>query len=373
MKSLRERDGRTDSEGRRARRWPWAGLVLATVGLGLAGCGPAGGPPAEVAIEVAVARPEVTAVEDTLPAVGTLEADERVVIQPEVPGLIEAIEFEEGHRVKRGEVLFRMRARKEEAQLAQARADLDLARANLERAKTLAGTRAISQQELDQLASTVAAREATFELEQRRLEERLILAPFEGVLGPREVSVGQYVNAGMPLVTLVADAEVKVIFRIPERQLSGLQLGRSGRVRLSAYPERAFEGRVDLINPEVDAATRTVQARLRVPNPEGHLRPGMFARVELVLGTRPEALVVPESALVPSMDEFAVFVVEADRARLRPVRVGVRLPGKVELREGLSANTLVVITGTQKLVDGSKIQPAADRSPEVASAGRPAG
>jgi membrane fusion protein (multidrug efflux system) len=353
-----------------ARRW----FALATASVGIAvlgltaGCGKSGGPPPEFSVEVAVTKPEVTTVEDTLPAVGTIEADERVVLQPEVAGLVESIHFTEGQRVKKGDVLFRLRSRKEEAQLAQARADKSLAKANLERAQTLAGTKAISQQELDQMASTLEARSATYELENRRLEERVILAPFDGVLGPREVSVGQYVNAGTPLVTLVEDARVKVQFQIPERQLAQLKIGQSGRVQVSAYGDRGFDGQVDMVNPEVDAITRTVPARLIVPNPEGLLRPGMFARVELVVGRRADALVVPESALIPSLDEFGVFAVEDDRARLRPVKLGVRLPGKVELRAGLTRESVVVISGTQKLVDGTKVKAAPDKSGSMALA-----
>jgi membrane fusion protein (multidrug efflux system) len=341
-------------------------LVALTVLPVLAGCGGGGGPPEEFAVQVAVIKPEVTTVEDTLPAVGTIEADERVVIQPEVPGVIESIHFEEGQRVTQGEVLFRLRSRKEEAQLAQARADKELALANLERARTLAGTKAISQQELDQMASSLEAHAASFELEKRRLEERLIEAPFEGVLGPREVSVGQYVNAGMPLVTLVQDARVKVEFRIPERQLASLRVGQPGRVQVTAFPGTAFAGEIDLIDPEIDAATRTVGARLIVPNADGRLRPGMFARVEVVVGRRADALVVPESALVPSLDEFAVFLVQENRAKLTPVKLGVRLPGKVELREGLTPDSVVVISGTQKLVDGMKVAPAEDPAQAVA-------
>jgi membrane fusion protein (multidrug efflux system) len=352
----------------RERRQPMmAGLLALGLAGWLAGCGGQGGPPAEFAVEVAVTKPELTEVEDTLPAVGTIEADERVVIQPEVSGLIESIHFEEGQRVKQGDILFRLRSRKEEAQLAQAEADKVLAEANLERARQLEGSKAISAQELDQLVGTLEVQEATFELERRRLEERVILAPFDGVVGPREVSVGQYVVAGTPLVTLVQDSRVKVSFRIPERQLRQLRMGQVGRVGVTAFPGRAFEGEVDLISPEVDPVTRTVEGRLRVPNPERLLRPGMFARVELVVGRRGDALVVPESALVPSLDAFSVFVVRDERARLTPVELGARLPGKVELREGLKAGDAVVISGTQKLVDGTKVVAAEDRAQSVAA------
>ena len=340
------------------------GALAATIWVvGVAGCGnKGGGPPAEPIIDVAVAHPEKTTVELTLPAVGTVEADERVVLQPEVPGLIESIHFSEGQRVKKGDVLFRMRSRKEEAQLAQARSDRNLARLNLERARTLAGTKAISQQELDLMESTVAAREATYELENRRLEERVVNAPFDGVVGPREVSVGQYVNAGVPLVTLVEDAKVKVRFRLSDRHLAVLRTGQTARVQVNAYRDLRFDGKVDLVNPEVDVSTRTVEARLLVNNPDGKLRPGMFGRVELVVGTKQGALVIPETALVPNLEDFAVYRVVEERAQLTPVKLGVRLPGKAEIESGLKAEDSVIVAGTQKVGDGVRVKPGVDAS-----------
>lgn len=348
-------------------------MVAVVAGVVGAGCGPGGGgPPAEPVIEVATSRPERIPVEVTLPAVGTIEADERVVVQPEVAGLIRSIHFVEGQRVRKGEVLFRMHSSKEEAQLAQAKADLDLARSNLERARTLAGTKAISQQELDLMESTLAARSATHELEKRRLEERVILAPFDGVVGPREVSVGQYVNAGERLVTLVEDARVKVRFRLPERHMALVRTGQTARVRVNAYKDRQFGGVVDLVSPEVDPSTRTVELRVLVGNPSGELRPGMFGRVELVVGRKEDALVVPESALIPALESFAVFVVRDGRARQVAVTLGQRLPGKVELETGVGPEDEVVVAGTQKVGDGTKVKPGPDASAaESAVAGEP--
>lgn len=362
----------TDERIANGRRMAAGLAALLLVGLLGGGCGKGGGPPAEMAIDVAVAQPEPTEVEDVLPAVGTVEPDERVVVQPEVSGVIQSIHFEEGQRVKQGDLLFRLDSRKEEALLAQALAERQLAQDNLDRARKLEGTQAISLQEIDQAESTLAVKKATYELEARRLEDRVIRAPFAGVLGPREVSVGQYVQTGTRLVSLVRDAQVKVRFYLPERQLGQLRVGQSGRLRVSAFPDRAFEGDVDLINPEVDPASRTVEARLRVPNPEGLLRSGMFARVEVVVGRRQGALVLPESALVPSLSEFGVFAVEDNRARLRPVTLGVRLPGRVEVRDGVAAGDTIIVAGTQKLVDGMLVKPSEDQAPTVASA-TPAG
>lgn len=347
-----------------------AGLVAG--GLLLTGCGGgAGGPPPEVAVEVVISEPALSSVEETVTAVGTVEANERVELKPEASGLVEAIPFVEGQRVKAGEKLFQLDAKKELASLSQAAAEEKLAQANLTRARALMGTKAIAQQELEQLESQVAVKAAIHRLEKERLTEREVLAPFDGVLGPRLVSPGQYVNAGTPLATLVDDTRVKVRFRIPERQLSLVKLQQEGRLRVSAYPDQEFIGRVDLINPEVDQGTRTVEIRLLVPNPDGLLKPGMFARVELVVGARERAVVIPEGALVPSLDHFSVYVVEDGIARLKRVTVGVRLPGRAEIREGLSATQRIVVSGTQKLVDGMKVtQSAPAAAPVAAPAGK---
>lgn len=309
-------------------------------------------------MEVVIETPTLAPVEDTLTAVGTIEANERVELKPKAPGLIEKIHFVEGQRVKKGQKLFELDSRKEAASVAQAEAEEKLARANVSRARTLVGTKAISQQELDQLESQVSVKVASLQLEQERLAERSIVSPLDGVLGPRLVSPGQYVNVGTPLATLVDDSQIKVRFRISERQLASIRLRQEGRLRVSAYPERVFTGQVDLINPEVDEATRTVEGRLISPNPDALLKPGMFARVELLVGARPRAVVIPEGALVASLDRFSVYVVENGVAKLRTIRLGVRLPGKVEVLEGLPPDQPIVVNGTQKLVDGMKVAAA---------------
>jgi membrane fusion protein (multidrug efflux system) len=342
------------------RRTLAGGLALAFLLLGT-GCDNGDGeeapppPPVEVVTGTAV----LTQVEDQLTAVGTLEANERLEVKPESPGLIEAIRFTEGERVQQGQTLFELDSRKEEAAVVQAEAELMLAQSNLDRAQTLVGTKAISQQEVDKLASELAVRSAVLKVRKEDLADRKMTAPFDGLTGPRLVSPGQYVNAGTLLGTLVDDSVMKVRCSIPERGLAYVRAGQTGRVGVNTFPDRSFTGRVDLVGPEVDETTRTAEVRLIVPNSEGLLRPGMFARVEIIVAVRPEALVIPEGALVPSMDAFSVYVVQDSKALLKPVQIGVRLPGRVEIVEGLQPNQEIVLSGTQKLVDGMSIIAAA--------------
>jgi membrane fusion protein (multidrug efflux system) len=327
----------------------------------VAGCKKGGGggpqkqPPTLVDIRPAGTEP----LDETLAAVGTIEPNEIVELKTEAPGRITAIPFAEGSRVAQGAVLFRLDSAKEEAQLAQARAEEEVARQNLERAQKLAGTKAISQQELDQMSSQVAARSASRQLQQERVNDLTISAPFAGTVGPRRVSVGQYVDSGQSLVTLVDDTRVKISYRVPERNLARYKIGQAVHLVVSAYPGRKFEGIIDLINPVIDEASRTAQIRAVAPNADSVLRPGMFARVETVVARRSAAVVIPETAIVPGLDTFNVYLVRDGMARLTPVKLGVRGPGTVEIAEGVAPGQPVVIQGTQKLVDGALVVAAA--------------
>jgi membrane fusion protein (multidrug efflux system) len=334
-------------------------MAAAILAAAFSGCteGGANGPPPDMAMPVVITTPLQMTVEDTVSAVGTVDAREHVDIQPEVPGLIETILFKEGDFVRQGQRLFAMNSRSEAAVVAQAQAELQLAESNLERAKTLIGSNAISQQELDQLESQVAVKSATLNAAEQDLSERFIEAPFDGRVGPRRVSPGQYVKAGTSLVTLVDDATVKVHFRIPERQLALLQPGQTGRLSVAARPDRIFEGTVDLIDPVVELETRTIEIRMLGPNHEHLLQQGMFARVRVVVQTRAKSLVVPEAALVPNLERFSLYRVEDGHARLTPVTLGVRLPGQAEILEGIQADSEFIASGLQKIVDGMKVVP----------------
>lgn len=345
-------------------------LLLFSIGLVACQKGGGGGPPPDFPMDVTIQKPAVTNVEEILTAVGTVEANERVDLKPEAPGQIEKIGFTEGQRVRKGAVLFEMDRAKEEAALVQAQAEEKLAGANRGRALPLAGTKAISQQEIEQLESLEAVKRANRRAIAESLADRQIVAPFNGVIAARMVSQGQYVAAGTTLATLVDDSVMKVNFRVPEKFLGTLKQGQSGRLRISAFPDQVFTGKVDLINPVVDELTRTVLVRLLVPNEKGLLKPGLFARVELVTDTRQNSTVIPESALIASLDSFAVYVASNGVANLTPVQVGVRLPGKVEILKGISPEDEVVTGGTQKIVkngmkiiDSSKAAPAATNTP----------
>ncbi|MCL4176736.1 MAG: efflux RND transporter periplasmic adaptor subunit [Verrucomicrobia bacterium] len=330
--------------------------LLLTTGCG----GAAGAPPEPPPTEVVIERVAEAPVEELLNAIGSVEANEQVQLRAESAGTITRIAFTEGGAVEAGALLFELDSAKENALLAQVKAEEEVARQNLERAQQLANTRAISAQELDQLGSLVEARTAARRLQEEQVSDMRILAPFAGVVGQRLVSAGQYVDRGQPLVDLVDKFKVKITYRVPERRLSQIQLGQEVRVTVSAYPDRVFRGVVDLVSPVVDEATRTVLVRAVVPNLEDLLKPGMFARVQTLVERREQSLVIPESALVASLDGFAVYAVNDNQAQLTPVELGVRERGTAEIRSGLTVGQSIVVRGTQKLVDGMPVSAAGE-------------
>jgi len=317
-----------------------------------------GGNPPVMPVEVDAVQASTSPVEDRLAAVGSLQANEQTTLMPEAPGRIKAILFEEGQRVTVGAPLFELDDEKEAAQLALAAADLDLARQNAKRAEALAETKAISRQEIDQMRAQVNLKEASRLYQEKRAREMHLSAPFAGVLGPRAVSLGQFVNVGTALVTLTDDTRIKVQYRLPERHLPLLKAGQEVTLRVSAFPDKAFPGKVDLVNPEVDQQTRTVQLRALVPNPDGLLKPGMFAHVETITGRRDDAIVIPERAVVPSLAGFSVYTIVTNTARAVAVEIGQRMEGKVEIRKGLTAGQPVIVGGLQKIIDGTLVTAA---------------
>jgi membrane fusion protein (multidrug efflux system) len=299
-------------------------------------------------------------------AVGTLLANESVMIRPERDGRIAQIHFAEGQLVKKGAKLVSLDASETEAQLAAARAEATLNRNRLKRAEELKEKNFISAEALDVARETLNQSVARQEEVKSRLEKMTILAPFEGVAGLRQVSPGAYVKAGQDIARLEGIGTLKLDFRVPEIYLGRIRADQKVQVRIDAFPGEAFNGAIYAVEPAVDEQTRTVLLRARVPNPEVRLKPGMFARVSLVLGTRENALVVPEQAIVPRGNENYVYRIVEGKAALAKVELGARRTGEVEITTGLAAGDRIVIDGQLKLKSGVLVKILADK-PENAS------
>ena len=301
-------------------------------------------------------------------AVGTLKSNESVLLRPETSGRIEGIYFKDGERVKRGVLLLALDAGVQAAELQQARANLALAQANQRRNEDLFQKKFISQQALDNTRAALKVQEAAVSLAQARVDKMRIRAPFDGVVGIRNVSVGDYVKEGENLVNLEDTATLKVDFSLPEVHLNRLRVGQTLEVRSDALPAELFSAKLAAVDPLVDVGGRSISCRALLVNQEGRLHPGMFVRVLLTLGERAEVLAIPEEAVVTGSSP-SVFRIQNDRAKIVSVRLGQHREGWVEVLEGLQAGDVVVRTGQLKLRDNQPVRYAATAG--VATPGSP--
>ena len=323
-------------------------------GGGPGGRGP-GGPPA-----VEVAKVEVQRLEDDSQTVGSLRARQGVVLKPEVSGRIQNLSFSDGQRVQKGQLLVQLDDTLQQAQLKQAEASSAIARTNLQRSRELAAQNFVSQSAVDQNAAALEVAQAQVALAQAQLSRMKILAPFDGITGIRSVSVGDYVKDGADLVMIEDVSSLWVDFRLPERYLSRLKTGQSVEVLLDAMPQRKFKAQVDAIDAQLDANGRSVLVRARMSNGDGRLRGGMFARVRAVFDVREKGLVVPEEALVPLGNRQVVFkIVDGPSggkiAQRADVKIGMRVPGKAEILDGLSAGDVIAVAGQSRLMRGENL------------------
>ncbi len=315
-----------------------------------------GGPSGGMKTPVEAAEVAVRPLESSLSTVGSLRAAEAVMLRPEIAGRIERIHFEEGQPVAVGDALFSLDAALIQAEVNETTANLDRSRRAHARAKELSGRKLISNSDFDSAKADLAVDEARLASARTRLEKTIIRAPFAGVVGLRQVSLGQYLGVGDDLVNVVRLDPMQVDFQLPEMQLANLAPGVRVSVSVDAFPDRVFAGEIMAIDPQIDAAGRSVQVRARLDNHESILRPGLFARVDVVLSAKPAALMVPEQALWPMGDKQHVFRVEADTAKLVEVVLGQRVPGWAEIVSGLAPGDVVVTAGQMKLRDGSPVQ-----------------
>jgi len=292
----------------------------------------------------------------TIDALGTARANESIDIRPSVSQRIVAIHFTEGERVEAGSILVELQSAEARADVASARATLAESTSHLKRAQQLYETKAVSASELDQRITRRDADQAALDAAKARLADTQVSAPFAGILGLRNVSLGSYVTPENVITTLDDTDLIKLDFVIPETMLAQLVPGLSIKAKSAAWPGVEFVGTVASIDTRVDPVSRTLTVRALLPNSEGRLRPGMFLTVKL-LREDVEALVVPETAIVPERSRLFVLVVGADDViERREVRTGRRRPGLVEVTGGLAAGEVVVVEGTQKAIPGRTIR-----------------
>lgn len=342
----------------------WAGTRAAPKPAPAAAAPAKGGPPAGIVVEAA--RVSVEKLPQALTAVGSLRSDETVIVRPEIAGRIAQILFQEGERVTKGEALVRLDDSVQQADVEKARANLVLSKSKFDRAEDLRSKGFLSSQARDEAENNYKVAVAEVELMQARIAKTTIRAPFSGTIGLRQVSVGDYVKEGQDLVNLESLDPLKVDFRVPENALSLVRDGQTLQITLDAIPDKAYGGRVYAINPLIDANGRSIVIRAQVPNRDGQLRPGMFARVRLFTSGLRDTLVVPEESLFPVGDDKYVYKVVDGKAARQKIEIGARRDGRVEVVSGLAPADVVVTAGVIKLRDGVAVRVANSPAPPAA-------
>ncbi len=301
---------------------------------------------------------------DSIEAIGTARANESVMLTAKVTDTVRRINVADGAVVEKGDILVELTNDEESALLAEAKANLTEAEQQYARISDLVSRGSYSRARLDEQTAARNAARAKVEAIAARLKDRLIRAPFAGVLGFRQVSPGTLVQPNTPIISIDDIDIIKLEFALPEIYLGALRPGLEVIARSAAYEDREFAGRVTGIDSRVDPATRTVTVRAEIDNPDHLLRAGMLLTV-MVIRERADRLAVPEEAVIPVQDRQFVYVIKDGVAHQRDVVIGRRQPGYVEIIKGLKVGEIVAIEGIVRLFDGAPVtvqaaRPAAD-------------
>lgn len=320
-------------------------------------------------IKVQITRPTIQRVEHIVKAVGSFLPNEEVSISPEIDGKVKRLLVDEGHAIKKGQMLaiiedesFRLEVERRKAQVEEARASLENLRVTLHRKEQLLREEMISQQDYDDMVTKVRLGEAqlesakaTLNLAKKKLKDTRIYAPMDGIIIQRLVSVGEYVQAGNILFKMVSINPLKLFFTFPERYSSYLSVGKEVTLEVRAYPGEVFKGTIYFINPQIEPKTRAVQMKAYVKNDEMKLKPGFFADVDMVVDVNERAMVLPQEAVLYKGDRTIVYTIEDGIAHERQVEIGAQFDGKIEILWGINPDSIIATKGNYLLEDGRKV------------------
>jgi membrane fusion protein, multidrug efflux system len=302
---------------------------------------------------------------NTLNAIGTVAAVQGVTVSADLPGVVDRIAFDSGKTVEKGDVLVQLDTRQEQAQLAGAESQLELARLNHERMQSLVKQDAVSRAEYDTAAATQKQAEARIGEIRATIERKTIRAPFTGVLGIRQVNLGQYLTGGDPVVPLQSLNPIYVNFAVPQQEAAEMRIGRTVHITVGEQGNGEFSGRVSAVDSVVDQTTRNVQVQATLGNPGGKLRPGMFVQAQVVLGEARNVIALPTSAINYAPYGDSVFVVSDMKnpqgqsyrgVRQQVVKLGASRGDRVAVLSGINAGEEIVSSGVFKLRNGAPIQ-----------------
>ena len=315
-------------------------------------------------------------------SVGSISPVQGAVVSAELGGVVSQVGFENGATAKKGDLLVQLDASAEEAQLHSSEADLELARADLDRSRDLAARKVVSKAELDGAESKFKQKNASVDQMRSMITKKTVRAPFDGLLGIRQVNVGQMINAGQQVVALQALDQVFADFALPQQHFAELSPGLEVHVTTDAVPGKVFTGKLTAVNSMIDVATRNVTLQATLENPDHLLRPGMFARVEVLLPEKKPSLVIPGTAVSYAPFGDSVYVIEkkkdpktgaeAQTIRQQFVRVGETRGDFVSVTKGLKPGETIVSTGVFKLRNGMAVTINNDLAPKLQEKPNPA-
>ena len=319
------------------------------------GQGQQGGWPTPVVEAVEAQKKDVNL---EISALGTLQADQAITVRPEITGIVTSIDFEDGERVEKGDLIIKLDDKDLTARLMQAEARLTLTRANYQRAQQLLKQGSGTARARDEALNDFKSAEAEVAAAETALHKATITAPFSGIIGLRQVSLGEYVTAGQAIATLADVDNLRIDFRVSEVFLTEIGKGQEVNVIFDALPEQVYTGVISALDPVVSIEGRALSVRAILQNVDGKLRPGLFGRVEIVTDTR-RSIMLQEAAIVtmPTGDK-AVFVVVDGHAKMSPVTIGTRVPGEVEILAGVEDGDMVIVSGQLKVQNGAPVEVA---------------
>jgi len=310
-------------------------------------------------VSVKVTRAKLAEFKDSIEAIGTTRANEKVFITSQYSDLVESVSFSDGQLVQKGDVLVRLNNQEELSKVNELEANLSESMAQLKRFQDLLKSNATSKSLVDQQEAQAKAISAQLQSARTKLNDLIIQAPFDGILGFRDVSVGSYIDAGSVITSLDDLSVIKVDFDLPERFLPTIKLGQAITALNSAYKKQQFIGKITSIDTRINPITRSLKVRAVIPNKNLALRPGMLLNIEIVRQVE-MLLQLPESSIIPIEDEHFVFTIKSEKEQVQTavrtlVTIGRRLPGIVEIIDGIDQQDVVVIEGALKLRDGVNV------------------
>lgn len=336
-------------------------LILATAGV-LTGCGDGknrlpGNKAADAAnrlmVSAILVQPRL--LENKIYTTATLLANEEVELRPETSGRITGVFFNEGGQVKKGQLLLKIDDSELQAQLKRKELEEKLASDEESRKRSLFEIQGISQEEYDRAVNALKMVQAEKEVIESQLAKTEIVAPFDGIIGLRHISEGSYVSANVLAATMQDIDPMKVEFSIPEKYAR--QIGNGSLIKVTVgNSQKEYSGRVYAVESKIDLGTRTIKARATIPNSNGELIPGSFAKVEVTLEQIPNAIVIPAEAVIPELNGEKVFLYESGKVRSVPVKTGMRSEGDVQIIEGLQPQDTLIVTGLLQLADGRPVE-----------------